>query len=295
MNRSLFFLVTAWVHAPHGCGAEDERLLQLAKEGFEARSHAGGLASKEEAVPAFQKVFAGINDSQKIKALAFYLYDIDRSESKWSMSATTVMGPIYALSDDPDFINDWSALREMLGQERDPRKFYLLSRLVPLTMDEPNYDFIAERTHMLFADGRVAKEEGEYTKDYAHDVSVYAYNAIMGNLRILGADFEPPPKDLPHEEKAVILAKWLKANWPGCEGIEIPERQSSIRSQQGMSLVERAITRHPRRVPEGPSGQDGTNDSGIHYRWIVSGVLFVGILVLVFKLTCRRIRKPDVD
>ena len=86
----------------------------------------------------------------------------------------------------------------------------------------PVNDFVAERAHMLFADGRVAKEEGEYTKAYAHDVSVYAYSAIVANLKALDAEFAPPPRTLPHEEQALILAKWLKKNWPGCGDIVLP-------------------------------------------------------------------------
>jgi hypothetical protein len=224
MSNVLLFLITFTVFTSSVFGMGDETLLQLAKEGFEARTGASNLTNKESTVQPFRKPFQGLEDSQKIKALALYLYDIDQTNAKWSMSAAITMSTALVLSDDPDLINDWSSLREMLKNEIDPRKFYLLSSLVPLAKQEPQHDFIAERTHMLFKDGRVAKDEGEYTRDYADDVSEYSYTAIIGNLRVLGADFEPPAKDLPHEEQVLILAKLLKERWPGCENLEIPEK-----------------------------------------------------------------------
>jgi hypothetical protein len=215
----------------------DKDLLGIVKEGFKARADAGGLTNKKEAVLAFRKPFEHLTDEQKIRALTLFLYDIDEHDQKWSMSSSITMGASYALKDDPDFINDWSSLQGLLKNERDPRKFYLLSNLTPWARGEHLHDFIAERTHMLFADGRVAKEEGEYTREYAHDVSVYTYTAIVGKLRALGADFEPPAKNLPHEEQAVILAKWLKENWPRCENIEIPRRLLGEKPRPRKALV----------------------------------------------------------
>ena len=169
--------------------------------------------------------------------------------------------------------------------EKDPRKFYLLSNLVPRTRDKERHDFIEERIHMLFADGRVAKEEGEYTKTYAHDVLEYAYAAIIGNLRALGADFEPPAKNLSHEEQTVILAKWLKKNWPNCENIEIPVRISGEEPRPRKALVEKEKPSSAQtKKREQEKLQEANTENESRLPWIISGVSLVAILALLFKV-----------
>ena len=259
----------------------DDELVEIAKNAYDARWSA---ANKEERVRIFQQHFEGLSDELKIKAILLRLHDVDQNP-KWSMSSEIIMGPQYALADDPDFITDWSALREMLREERNPRKFYLISKLAPWMNADIQHDFVAERTHMLFADGRVAKDEGEYTKPYAHDVSAYAYQAIVGNLKALGADFEPPAKNLPHEEQAVILAKWLKENWPGCEDIEIPSRLLGEESRPRKASVKKENSSPPQineRERETPQETQMQNDARL-LPWILGGVLFVGFLAFLIK------------
>lgn len=265
---------------------EDKQLVALAQEAYTARSEAGGLTNRDAAVEAFREPFEGVDDAMRIRALALSLYSIDESDSRWSMSASVTMAPLYALREDPRFIRDWSAFRKMLKNETDPRKFYLLSAIAPSVNADKLHDFVAERTHMLFADGRVAKEEGEYTRPYAHDVSEYAYTAIVGNLKSLGAGFEPPAKNLPHEEQAVILAKWLKENWPGCEDIETPRRLLGETSKPRKALVENQQP-SPSRIKD--REQETTQVSKPQKEesrlpWIISWVLLVGIPALLLKI-----------
>jgi len=250
MNDLLFILVISMSLTPDSLGQTDEDLLKFAKDGFQARANEGGLTNKKDAVPAFRKPFEGLTNAQKIKSLVLFLYDIDLHDKKWSMSARITMGPIDVLRADPNLVEDWSELKRMLRNEKNPRKFYLLSKIAPWSNDKQKHDFIAERSHMLFADGRVAKEEGEYTKPYAHDVSEYAYTAIIGNLRALKADFELSPEHLSHEEQAIILAKWLKENWHGCENIKIPPRLlgENLRSKPRKSLTQEEGTSFPRKA-----------------------------------------------
>lgn len=266
---------------------EDKQLLALAQEAYTARADAGGLTNRDAAVEAFREPFEGVDDAMRTRALVLSLYSIDETDSKWSMSASVPMGILYALADDPEFIRDWSAYRKMLKNETNPRKFFLLSAIAPSVNADTDkqHDFVAERIHMLFADGRVAKEEGEYTRPYAHDVSQYAYTAIVGNLRLLGADFEPPAKNLPHEEQAVILAKWLKENWPGCEDIEIPRRLLGETSKARMALVENQPP-SPSRIKkrEQKTLQDAIpQNEESRLPWIIAGVLLLGILALLLK------------
>jgi len=280
--KILIFLI---VFSSLAIAKTDTDLLRIAKEGFKARAEAGGLIHKKEAVLAFRRPFENLTDKQKIRALTLFLYDIDEHDSKWSMSASITMGVSYALKDDPDFIRDWSSLRKLLKKERDPRRFYLLSNLTPWVKGENSPDFIAEKIHMLFADGRVAKEEGEYTREYAHDVSLYTYTVITGKLRALGADFEPPPKNLPHEEQAVILAKWLKENWPGCEKIQIPRYLSSGKTKQRKALAKKekpSTIRMKKREQEKSQETRADNDKK-SIPLLVAGVLLLGILAFFFK------------
>lgn len=263
----------------------DDDLLEIIKEGFEEKANAGGRPDKREALLAFRRPFVGLSDAQKIKSLLLFLYDIDKNDSKWSMSSQITMGTSSILIDDPDFIKDWTTLRKMLRTERDSRKFYLLSKLAPRTNAAEQHDFVAERTHMLFADGRVAKDEGEYTRPYAHDVSAYAYKAIVGNLKALGAGFEPPAKNLPHKEQAVILAKWLKGNWPGCENIEIPRHFLGEGSRPRKALIENQqsspsrIKEREKKTPQDAKPQNKES----RLPWIIAGVLLVGIFALLLK------------
>ena len=201
------------------------------------------------------------------------------------MRSSNSMVAAYALGQDKQLISDWSTLREMLREEKKPRKFYLLSGLIPWSRGDERHDFVFEFTHMLFADGRVSKDEGEYTKSYAHDISFYAYKAIVNSLSALGADFEPPAKNLPHEEQAVILAKWLKENWPSCENIEIPRRLLGEESRPRKSLTDK-----PKPSPSWIKGREKETPQEAKLQneesrlpWIISGVLLLGILALLLK------------
>lgn len=266
----------------------DDELVKVAKDAYEARWNA---TNKEERVQIFRQYFHGFSDDLKLKAILLRLYDVDQNP-KWSMSSEIIAGPQYVFAEDPNFIADWSALREMLNAEKSPRKFYLLSKLAPWSNKSKQHDFVAERTHMLFEDGRVAKNEGEYTRPYAHVVSVYAYKAIVENLKALGADFEPPAVNLPHEEQAMILAKWLKGNWPGCENIEIPSRLLGGEVRPRKSSTEKAKpspSRMNEQTKETPQEAKHMSRKSL-LPWVISGTLLVGILLLLPKAIKGKLR-----
>ncbi len=221
LSTTIITMLMAWGGQVLCLGQTSDQLIEITKKAFKARENHPNLSRNEKFTRAFQDSFNGISAEKRTIALAHYLYDIDATSPEWAMSTMITMGVIDLLAADPEFIKDWSYLRQMIANEKDPRKFYLLSKIASMAKT-PNDDFVAARAHMLFADGRVAKEEGEYTKDYAYDVSIYAYSAIVANLKALDAEFEPPPRTLPHEEQALILAKWLKENWPGCGDLVMP-------------------------------------------------------------------------
>lgn len=197
-----------------------EELILIAKKAFEARSKA--QIDNHEPIGAFRKAFDGLSDKEKLQAVAMHLFALD-SEPEWKMTSSLRWIPANALGPDPEFVTDWTPLRKMLRTEEDPRRFYLLTAMNPFSTKEHPMDFVADEVHMLFRSGPVTKNEGEYTKSYSHDVSLFAYQRILGALRVQGADFTPPSEDVPHEERIMTLAKWLKENWPGCEGISASE------------------------------------------------------------------------
>lgn len=258
----------------------DDQLLGIGREAIRQRAEAKGSEREKE---AFRKALQGLSDPQKIRAIAYRVLDSDNNP-KYAMKSSNSMVAAYALGQDRQLISDWSTLREMLREEKNPRKFYLLSGLTPWSRGDERHDFVFEFTHMLFADGRVAKDEGEYTKSYAHDISFYAYKAIVNSLSVLGANFEPPSKDFSHEEQALILAKWLKENWPRCENIEIPSRLLGEESRPRKSLTEKPKfppSRIKEREQETPQDTKPQNESRLP--WIIAGVLLVGILALLLK------------
>lgn len=264
-------LLTWGFHAV--CHAQTtEHLIEITNKAFQdTNKNYPGLSREEKFVRAFDDSFKGIGAEKRTIALAHSLYDIDATSPKWEMSAMITMGTIDLLAADPGFIDDWSYLRKMLDTEKDPRKYYLLSRIASMAKS-PDNDFVAERTHMLFADGRVAKEEGEYTKAYAHDVSSYAYSAIIANLQQLGAEFAHPPTNLPHEEQAVILAKWLKENWPGCENLEIPD--NAVNEKDPADNTSMDTRERPRKPPATEPPQEVAEVGILRY-------LLVGVTALL--------------
>lgn len=258
----------------------DEELLDIGRKALKDHATAKGGESKKA---AFRSALQGLSDAQKIRAVAYRVLASD-DDPKHTMKSSNTMAVAYALGQDRELVEDWNELREMLRRERDPRQFFLLSGLVPWSDNNVLHDFVFEFTHMLFADGRVAKDEGEYTRAYAHDVSEYAYTAVIGNLRALGAEFEPPAKNLPHEEQAVILAKWLKENWSSCENIEIPRRLSGEEPRPEKAFVEKekpSFVQIKKREQEKLQETNAENESRLP--WIIAGVLLVGILALLLK------------
>jgi hypothetical protein len=266
----------------------ENELLEIGKSAIDKRASAKG---SEEEKAAFRNAFNGLSDAQKIRAISYRVLASD-DDPRYSMRSSNSSVAAYALGQDKELISDWSELRKMLIETRDPRKFFLIAGIIPWSNDEHKHDFVYELTHMLFADGRVSKDEGEYTKSYADDVSEYAYSAIVGKLRSLKADFEPPAKDLPHDEQTLVLAKWLKEKWPGCENLEIPGQQAPEgkrpdRTNQGAKILTppTAIT-SKERVPVAPETEQAVKKS--HWPWLIGGVIFFAMLFLLIRVVKTR-------
>jgi hypothetical protein len=262
----------------------DEELFEIGSKALKEHASARGDQNKKE---AFRSVFHGLSDAQKIRAIAYRILASD-DDPKYAMSSSNSMVASYALGQDPALIQDWSQIGKMMKEEQSPRKFFLLSTLATTTRSADYNGFIAERAHMLFAVGRVAKDEGEYTKSYADNVSEYAYSAILSNLRSLKADFDPPAKDLPHEEQALILARWLREKWPGCENLEIsgqlaPEEKRPDKKKQADETLLHSSAKTSKVYASATAEQAAKKN---HWPWLIGGGMLLGIfffLIRVFK------------
>jgi len=269
-------------------GHTNEQLIEITKKAFhDAKENYPGLPRKDKYAKAFQDSFKGIGAEKRTIALAHYLYDIDATNPQWAMSWMITSGTINLLAADPGFIDDWSYMRKMLAKEKDSRKFYLLSQLA-FRAKPPNDDFVAARAHMLFANGSVSKQEGEYTLPYYNDVSMYAYVSIVENLRRLGADFPVPPEDIPHKEKARILAKWLKENWEGCENLEIPD-ESKIVKKAANNVSEHREERTQKRAAAETEPEQ--NENGANRYLMIGIVILSAIAVACFGLWRKKVVK----
>ena len=261
----------------------DAELLTAGRNAFQMRSQAKGSA---EEINAFRIALDGLSDEQQIKAIGLQVLAFDE-DPDYTMKSSNSMVASYSLGKDPGLITDWTELGRMIQNEESPRKFYLLSSLATSKRSLKHNGFIAERMHMLFRDGRVAKDEGEYTQSFSHDVSVYAYEAIVDNLRVLGAEFIPPAKDLPHEEKALILAKWLKGRWPGCEKLKIPdklldaEKRPEKRNRGATTpFFPTAEASHEGAAPTAKAEQVAEKS---HWPWVIGGAVLLSMMFILRK------------
>lgn len=283
---SFFFIASAISYSK-----TEEELISIAERAFKARNKA--LSEGREPVGAFRKAFDGLSDKQILQAVAMHIFALD-SDPEWEMTSSLRWIPANALGPDPEFVNDWTALREMLRAEEDPRRFYLLTAMKPFSSKEHPIDFIADEVHMLFRSGPVAKNEGEYTKSYSHDVSLFAYQRILGALRVQDAEFTPPSDDVPHKERILILAKWLQKNWPGCEEIFIYEK-SLHRGREPRGPFNDNLPQASFSGAETTRGNLNVSDtgSGKYFRnWILFGVAVSLVCCVVLRMWIFHSNRP---
>lgn len=150
-----------------------------------------------------------------------------------------------------DLVPDTNFLRTELAKEKDSRRFYQLAGLAGAFTKTRKTDFISEHFNSLFRDGPVLKDQGQSSPPYAHDVSAFTYERITGSLKyVFEADYEPAPVGggwaATHERQVNHLAKWLIANWPGCENFSLSDRNVPA------VLVSNSV----RKIPRGSKSQN---------------------------------------
>ncbi len=182
---------------------------------------------------------------------------------------------------------DVSELRNLMNAETDSNRFFMLSSFSTLFESRYAESFMFERARGLTMSGPAARHGQGQTEYRLSDISLYTYDTILSDLRGMDSPFVkdilPTLEGRPDGEKAAELARWLKANWPGCESLEVP-KAISTRKPRSATLPG---PRHPATRPEMElkAVPDPVKHPGIRVLWI-SG------LVLLFLLVWKMARRP---
>ncbi|MDA7888221.1 hypothetical protein N9A86_02410, partial [Akkermansiaceae bacterium] len=179
--------------------------------------------------PESEATIRSYSDEELSRGFATLLHRSDQDPVKGNRAATGNL-IVRALTSNKHWISDPSELRMLIANEDNPRHYYLMVRLGASICSERGVDLIPIYFNSLFRDGRVTKEEGEYTPDFADDVSKFAYSRIASKLKKKGAEYVPLDLDgtllIPHEDQAEHLARWLVVNWPGCENFSLSDQNT---------------------------------------------------------------------
>lgn len=236
----------------------------------------------EGGIPEALELFKDQTDAERTKALFLYMLSF---EDDSPMNAQTSVGAGTLLRTEPSFIRDKTTLKQMLATEQNARKFFLLANLTATFQTTKGDDFIPSFWHMLFRDDPVAIPAREYDPPFIHNVSIYSYEKITGMLSLMDADFEPPQdKMMPYEERVLILAKWLQANWPGCEDLEIPATVNRPEKNAPDETVQAVTSRKEKARDKVPLGSSDKNKNADKNSWKWISASFVLIALLLFAL-----------
>lgn len=125
-------------------------------------------------------------------------------------------------------VQDLGELRVLMNAETDPNRFFMLSNFSTLFDARYGESFMAERARGLTITGTAAQFGQGQTEHRLSDISLYTYDSIVSELRKIESTFTkdvlPTLKGKPEAAKVAELARWMKANWPGCEGLAIREK-----------------------------------------------------------------------
>lgn len=196
-----------------------ERISQGIKD---AQLSNGGIGSPErEAVR--RRTLDGLTDSEIIRALAEWMFSHPMKGHR-SIPDTAKQ---LLLSPNRE-IEDLSELRRLMNSVTDSNRFFMLSSFSSLFEARYGESFMVERAKGLTMTG-VAAQFGQGQTEYRlSDISLYTYDTIVSELRKIDSPFTkdilPTLEGKPEAAKVAELARWMKANWPGCEGLAIREK-----------------------------------------------------------------------
>lgn len=186
-----------------------------------------------------EKAFAGLDDREKIRALAEWMFRKPLPQYNSIPSQAKKL----LIAKEP-VIQDYSELRRLMATETDSRRFYQLSTL-SYTAEKYGYDFMVDCAKGLFMEG-VAADRGQSTTDHPlQSISMNTFSRITQRLRdesqVYKEEVHPELVKLDLEARNLALAKWLKTNWPGCENLEIPDNSDSEKDPVGNTSIDTRV------------------------------------------------------
>lgn len=176
--------------------------------------------SKDVCAPIIREVFSGISDDEIINEIYNYLLAEDKAlrGTSFEMPLGSATPFISMIRNDPDLISDFSHLRNLLKNENDPRKFFLLSRLaIPLAV-QGKTEFSAEMKHMLLKKGKASNVPPDRSREPYDVISKYAYSLIVEDLKRLNVNIPFEEFKSPTEEDTRKFFDWIDEGRRNREG-----------------------------------------------------------------------------
>lgn len=216
-----------------------------------------------EIPPLASKHLESFTDDQRIRGIDVWMR---RQQQGARAHAPAEVGDL--LTNDPGMIADSSELGRLLASVNDPERFFLLASFSDYFSSRGD-TFIPETARMLFVKGRILPQTNNSAySDVLFDMSAFTYSNILSKLNLKSVVFDevkmfPSETQISHGEKALVLGKWLRANWPGCENLVIPSGLRNEMDSSGNMLKHsraQARERTRRDLPSGSSKIGGTNN-----------------------------------
>ena len=221
-----------------------------------------------------EQILQQFSDVEISRAFASLLIAEDQDPRKGGRAATGSL-LMRVLDSNKHLISTPDEMRRLIADERDPRHFYLLVGLGSGICKEHGVDLIPEYFNSLFRDGRVSRKEGEYTPNYADDVSKFSYELIISKLKKENAGYISLESEITsHDQQVDHLANWLIENWPGCEDFTLSDNNiPAILSSVSPKNFRRQKTP---QVTEDYQDQEGA----FTFSWpiITASIIFLGSL-----------------
>ncbi len=249
-----------------------DRLASGIKEAYPSIYDSG--SPQREAIR--RRALDGLNDAEKIRGLAEYMFSYPKP------GIASIPSEVIQLLISPRReIEDITELRRLMAAETDPNRFYLLSEFATLFEADYGESFMVERSRGLLMHGPAATKRLGQSPYRLGDVSCYTYDRILSKLKRLNSPFVgeilPTLQAKPEEEKVLAMAKWLKANWPGCEGLAVPG-MANARPTSPESRPDKKSVCKTAANTNGFDAKQGETKGSFPPRWVI--FLTVGILLL---------------
>ena len=228
MKLRIFSLSICLIIAAHADRASlvPEDVYLRIKESLHDYFYNSAKYSESEMKALRERTFAGLDDREKIRALAEWMF---RVPPPTHSDIPSIAGSLL-IAPEP-VIRDFSEFQRLMAVETDSRRFFQLAVLAPAYDKRSGHDFMVDRARGLFLKGPAA-DRGQSTVGYPLDsISAFWFSYIAEQLRDEDQKFKeevyPELVKQKFEQRPRALAKWLKENRPGCENLDIPSESSS--------------------------------------------------------------------